>query len=244
MGFQPQDTGTRLLKHSGYARLEAGTAIVIADVAAVGPDYLPGHAHADSLSFELSLQSQRVLVNSGTSVYGTGLDRQRQRGTAAHNTIQIDGTNSSDVWSGFRVGRRASVKIERYETQPNLLLQAAHNGYQHLKGHPILRRYWELEKHGLEVCDFVNGKGHHCIEIFFHFHPDVYLEAVESSAFAVLRKNGDTILVMHVDSRLDWRVKPGFWHPHFGVSQANICLHGSYYGPLPIHFSTKLRWQD
>ncbi len=71
-------------------RLRAGRAvqrIALCDCAPVGPDYLPAHAHADTLSFELSLCGRRLLVNSGTSQYGTDGERQRQRGTAAHNSV-------------------------------------------------------------------------------------------------------------------------------------------------------------
>ncbi|MFB1490650.1 MULTISPECIES: heparinase II/III family protein [unclassified Thiocapsa] len=52
--------------------LEAGSAVALLDVAPIGPDYLPGHAHADTLSFELSLFGQRVIVNGGTSRYRIG----------------------------------------------------------------------------------------------------------------------------------------------------------------------------
>ena len=60
----------------------------ILDVAEVGPSYQPGHAHADTLSFELSLYGQRVLVNSGTSQYGNDAERYRQRSTGAHDAHQ------------------------------------------------------------------------------------------------------------------------------------------------------------
>jgi len=70
-------------------------AVVLLDVARVGPDYLPGHAHADSLSFELSVFGRRLLVNGGTSCYGMSAERLRQRGTAAHNTVVVDGLDSS-----------------------------------------------------------------------------------------------------------------------------------------------------
>ena len=50
-------------------------------------------------------------MNSGTSEYGLGEERQRQRGTAAHNTVVIDGENSSEVWAGFRVARRARARL-------------------------------------------------------------------------------------------------------------------------------------
>jgi len=95
------------LADSGYVRLQQGNAAALLDVARIGPDYLPGHAHADTLSFELSLFGQRVVVNSGTSQYGLGAERLRQRGTAAHSTVEVDGSDSSEVWGGFRVARRA-----------------------------------------------------------------------------------------------------------------------------------------
>ena len=53
--------GLTHLAASGYVRVEWDEAVALLDVAPVGPDYLPGHAHADTLSFELSLFGQRVL---------------------------------------------------------------------------------------------------------------------------------------------------------------------------------------
>ncbi len=79
----PEGAVTRI-SDSGYIRLELGEAIVLLDVARIGPDYLPGHAHADTLSFELSLFGQRVVVNSGISCYGVSDKRLQQRCTAAH----------------------------------------------------------------------------------------------------------------------------------------------------------------
>ena len=204
---------------------------------------MPGHAHADSLSFELSLDQQRILVNSGTSVYGIGTERQQQRGTAAHNTIQLDGMNSSDVWSGFRVGRRARVQIEKFETQPTPLLQAAHDGYRHLPGHPAHHRLWEMKENELTITDTLEGKGNHFAEVFFHFHPDYHLTLTSSATIAVQQGNNTVVLLIHVDNRLNWEIKPGLWHPSFGQSENNIHLHGQYRGFLPIHFSTLFSWK-
>ena len=50
--------------------------------------------------------------DSGTSTYERDSERLRQRGTAAHNTVQLGGVDSSEVWSGFRVGRRARPRAE------------------------------------------------------------------------------------------------------------------------------------
>ena len=107
-----------LLKDSGYIRISNGSAVALLDVSKIGPDYLPGHAHADSLSFELSIDNQRIMVNSGTSCYGLSIERLKQRGTLSHNTVTVNGENSSEVWGGFRVAKRAYPReLKIYDSQ-------------------------------------------------------------------------------------------------------------------------------
>jgi uncharacterized heparinase superfamily protein len=103
------DGSTHHYDVSGYIAVRQHNQVALLDVAAIGPDYIPGHAHADTLSFEWSLFGQRVLVNSGISEYGVSAERLRQRGTAAHNTVVVNDESSSEVWSGFRVARRAAA---------------------------------------------------------------------------------------------------------------------------------------
>ena len=115
---------------SGYSRVKVDKAIAIIDRAAVGPNYLPAHAHADTFSFELSLFGQRVVVNSGTSIYAEGRQRQIERSTSAHSTVNIDNENSSEVWSSFRVARRARVYNRKQSvTKDEICLSACHDGY-------------------------------------------------------------------------------------------------------------------
>ena len=40
------------LSDSGYSRVDIGNAVALIDRAPIGPDYLPGHAHADTFSFD------------------------------------------------------------------------------------------------------------------------------------------------------------------------------------------------
>ena len=104
-----------LLRDSGYIRYTSNNLVGLLDVAPIGPDYIPGHAHADTLSFEISIFGQRLLVNSGISEYGVSSVRQYERSTMAHNTVVINNENSSEIWSGFRVARRAypfDLKVE------------------------------------------------------------------------------------------------------------------------------------
>ena len=93
------------MKESGYGIIEwKRDHKLIVDIAKIGPDYQPGHGHADTLSFELSIFGQRVFVNSGISQYENNSERLRQRSTPAHNTVVVNDNISSDVWNSFRVG--------------------------------------------------------------------------------------------------------------------------------------------
>ena len=183
-------SGTLHLQPSGYVRIARGAAVALLDLALIGPDYLPGHAHADTLSFELSLGGRLVLVNRGTSVYGSGPRRQLERGTAAHNTVQIGDENSSEVWSGFRVGRRArpvQVHVDGF------VAMASHDGYCHLPGRPTHRRRWTLEDTSLMVEDWLDRRSDlpaalHAVARF-HLHPGLRLVESGPRSWQVMAEN-------------------------------------------------------
>ncbi|MBL8470195.1 MAG: alginate lyase family protein [Rhodocyclaceae bacterium] len=228
---------------SGYVRMEAGAAVLIADCAAIGPDYLPAHGHADSLSFELSLQSRRVLVNSGTSIYAGGPLRQAQRGTAAHNTLRLDGRDSSDVWAEFRVARRARTQLELGPDPLQGLLQASHDGYRHLSGAARHRRRWQLGLDELNIFDSVEGKGYHRVECFLHFHPDWSVRMQAADCYIVRSADAALVFELSVDPKLGWYLEEDAWYPEFGRKVTNVRLRGDYQGRLPLQFETRLTWR-
>ena len=221
------DTGTGRfasvwLADSGYARLENPRAVALMDLAAVGPDYLPGHAHADTLSVELSVHGQRILVNSGTSRYGADQERLRQRGTAAHNTVVIDAQDSSEVWGGFRVARRARIlraDVDLASAQPSA--RGSHDGYARLPNRPIHERLLTLRDTGCVIEDRVSAPQSDAVARF-HFHPALDVRQDLPGAGAVSWGDGH---------RVSWAVECGtawieetHWHPHFGEAIPNVCL--------------------
>lgn len=215
--------GVTHLADSGYVRMQHGEGVALLDAAPVGPDYLPGHAHADTLSLELSLFGQRVIVNSGTSCYGTGHERQRQRATAAHSTVEVDGEDSSEVWGGFRVARRArpfDLRVEAGVGSSRVL--CAHDGYMRLPGRPVHRRNCRLTRHGLWIRDEVDGRFRRAVARF-HFHPGVTVVPEASAAEGYLLLAEGAIASWSV-TRGAARVRAGSYHPAFGVSQPNYCL--------------------
>ena len=168
---QPPVNAVIRLGSSGYVRVARGALLALLDAAPVGASYLPGHAHADTLSFELSLGGRRVIVNGGTSCYGTGAQRQRERGTAWHSTVEVAGENSSEVWHGFRLGRRAHVVDVRIA---DWTIEGAHDGYCHLAGAPFHRRRWSFEPERMIVEDAVVPARHPAVARY-HFAPGVRL---------------------------------------------------------------------
>ena len=99
-GSSEGKAGTFALAESGYygERTERGHyVIVICDAGPIGPDYVPGHGHADLFSFELSLNGARLVVDSGVASYEAGPMRQYCRSTRAHNTLEIDGQGPGRV---------------------------------------------------------------------------------------------------------------------------------------------------
>lgn len=224
LGFEPLAELERItwLNSSGYARLESAPAVLICDMAPIGPDYLPGHAHADTLSFEFSLFGQRVIVNSGTSQYGLGAERLRQRGTRAHSTVTVAGKNSSDVWSGFRVGSRARpLGASVTSAEGCLMAECGHDGYRALSGNPRHMRKWILTKDTLTVCDAVSPD-QHVSEARFYLHPGVRLE-LSRKAFGVLALPCGAEVCVECEGGTA-RLEQGTWHPEFGLAVENTCL--------------------
>jgi uncharacterized heparinase superfamily protein len=184
--------GVRVLSESGYVRFDRDNLALIVDVGEIGPDYQPGHAHCDCLSFELSLGGKRCLVNTGVSTYNNDAKRRMERSTAAHNTVSIPGMEQSEIWSAFRVGRRArpfDVDVGASH------VYAAQDGYRS-RG-IVHRRHFNFCDNGLEISDdleagtAVTGIAH------FHCHPDVNPEirggAVEIDGLTLLVENAQKV---------------------------------------------------
>lgn len=219
----------RYMSDSGYCRVDmSNDCVAVLDLARIGPDYLPGHAHADTLSFELSLFGNRVLVNSGTACYGTSSERLRQRGTAAHNTVVVNNENSSEVWSSFRVARRAyPIGTNVLRETEKIYIQSCHTGYRRLKGRNTHCRSWTAEPNRLTVEDLVQGPFEAAVA-YFHLHPDmdVDVSSIDIGKATLKSKNLRRIKVCVEGGRLS--IISGNWYPQFGTSFPNVCLKISF----------------
>ena len=220
----------RRLMPSGYVSIDLPPFFLLCDVAPIGPDYLPAHAHADTLSFEMSFRGRRVFVNSGTSVYGRGAERQRQRGTAAHNTLVIDDENSSEVWAGFRVARRSQARLLSAQAEDReFSVVGEHDGYRRLRGKNLHRRRWTLNAHELFIEDNVEGR-FRSAKCYFHLHPEIHARRGAGSDVRLSDARG-VLLDVRFEGAAAVDVIDSTWHPEFGVSLPASCIVAQLDGP-------------
>ncbi len=231
LGFAPLDKSTDEVKifnfkNSGYMCASSLESKLIFDACKIGPDYIPGHGHADTLSFELSLGRERVFVNSGISEYGLSQKRISQRKTCSHNTVEVDNKDSSQVWSGFRVANRANIVNRQISYKNNIIsMSATHDGYKTLFGGCFHFRELNLYKDKLFIKDLLKGRFDNA-RSFFYFHPKLHV-SIENNHLIIRGRN----FAMHSDiNNKNIVLKDSLWHPEFGMDIPNKKIEVSFDG--------------
>lgn len=227
---------------SGYYVCRKASDMIIIDCGPIGPDYQPGHAHCDTLSYELVLDGHRVVVDSGVFDYEPSPERAYVRSTRAHNTVIVDGEEQSEVWGVFRVARRArpiSSCIGRTE-DGTILFEGAHDGYKRLTGKPIHHRRIRYDEQGSwVVSDELTGVGSHYMESVVHIHPDCTIIRSGAQSFRIERC-GECIAIIDVLTVCQATVELGCYFPEFGLSSKNPMLAFSCSGEVPLQLSYRI----
>lgn len=122
-----------------------------------------GHSHAHALHFTLRRGAEDVLVDPGTYTYiSDPAWRDRFRGTAAHNTVRIDGRDQADPAGPFRWSNVPKMEILEWQAQPwKLRASCAYRGVRH-------ERRIFYQDGAIWVLDEISGAGRHRVEQFWH----------------------------------------------------------------------------
>ena len=184
----PSPSALTVLKPSGYVIIKPDARIhLVADVGPPCPKELPAHAHADCLSFELAVDGRRILVNSGTSTYEPSARRQFERSTAAHNTIEVDSADQTEVWGTFRAAHLAQARLEvAGADKDGVTVRASHDGYTRLADSPRHTRTWHVRPASLDIHDDItgeNGVGVHRSQLRIHVAPGVESAVVSDGSY-------------------------------------------------------------
>lgn len=223
LGYEPpvpaQGQELRAYPDSGYYMIANGGDCLIVDCGPVGPDYQPGHAHCDTLSYELAIDGRRVIVDSGVYDYESSPERAYARSTRAHNTVMVDGVEQSEIWGVFRVARRARpirASLRRGE-EGRVIFEGAHDGYRRLPGKPIHSRIITYDGRGEWVIeDRLAGKGAHRMETYVHVHPDFRVMG-EDRLLKLVEPGGRIVATVEPLTPSDVRLDRGWYFPQFGL---------------------------
>ncbi|MGH7211556.1 MAG: heparinase II/III family protein, partial [Acetobacteraceae bacterium] len=183
--------GPASLPDGGFQRLSAGRSLLIVDCGLPAPPGLDRLAHAGTLSFEFSVGRERLVVNCGASPAAGTEWRNAARATAAHSTLVVADTNSSELLPEG-LGRRPSrVEVTRQGAEGAHWLEVSHDGWQKPFG-AVHRRRLYLSESGddLRGEDTVEAANPQPYTIRFHLHPTVKATLQQDGEAALLRLAG------------------------------------------------------
>lgn len=145
---------------------------LVADAGPLGYQTIAAHGHADALSFTLSIGGMEFLIDPGTYAYHTQSPwRDYFRGTAAHNTLRVDGVDQSRSGGNFMWLRKANAGCSLWVSSAERdLFEGWHDGYMHLTDPVMHRRRIIFDKfvRRIVIEDWLQMAGVHQIELFFH----------------------------------------------------------------------------
>ncbi len=206
-----------MLAEGGFHRLQAGRSVLIVDCGAPAPPKLDRFAHAGTASFELSVGRDRMIVNVGSAPAAGSEWRDATRATAAHSTLAIADTNSSELRPDGLGRRPETVEVQRQEASGAHWLEVNHDGYRRPFG-AVHRRRLYMSESGEDIRgeDAVEAAEPQPYVVRFHLHPDVD---------ASLQQDGEAVL-LRLPAGSGWRLR---------ADGAQVTLEESIYlgGPAP-----------
>jgi len=209
--------GNWALPEAGYYGFRDGAGnYLICDAGPIGPDYLPGHAHGDIFSFELSLKGHRVIVDSGVYEYAEGLMRDYCRSTGAHNTVEIAGQDQCEFWGAFRVARRGHPHdIVWQPSGEGFVLSGWHDGYRRLSGAPThYRQFIRSKDVFLKIQDRVESHSPVKIVSRVHLHPDCLIKSHKGNQIDISYPGGQFRITFFGEG--DLKFESSIYCPEFG----------------------------
>jgi len=180
-------------RESGYAIVRSDWAVPVEKASmlfVMGMFFQTGHKLPDDLSFEWFDQGERILTNAGKYSYSNGPFRDYVTSTAAHNTIEIDGTTRK-LAEAMRYG--SAIKDAKVMGETFLIRGTVprEGGIDHERLVLFRPERW------LAIVDTLQGDALHQYTQWFHFAPQWRLEQAEEG-LRLVSSSGRAVLVRHL----------------------------------------------
>ncbi len=236
---------SRTYENSGYTLCNPiGNIKLILDHGQLGMAPLFGHGHADCLSLLMFSGQREIITDCGTYGYAVSPEwRKFFRGTAAHNTVSVDGYDQADHINSFmwKDAYQANLLFSE-EIDNGLYLLACHNGYESL-GVTHWRGIFVDSENGCFVWDRLVGTGNHNLMLRWHV-ADVISRDGNSFSIDVEQKIDLTIDNAHeiIVHRGNLNPIMGWKSNGYGEKIPVSTVEAEYYGELPHEFHTNVLW--
>jgi hypothetical protein len=140
-----------------------------------------GHAHADALSFDLTVNGLPVLVDPGTFTYADPVLRNAFREALAHNTATVDGEGASTPGRLFQWERVTDVTPGLWTAGPRFdYLSAHHAGFSSIAPLGIHRREVVFARtRGWLIRDRLDLAPGHRVSLTYQVAPGLVLEETD-----------------------------------------------------------------
>jgi uncharacterized heparinase superfamily protein len=187
----------------GYVVLGGAGCHLVFDAGPLGYLGIAAHGHADALSFCLAVDGIWWLVDPGTYAYHSSPAwRTYFRGSAAHNTVRINGQDQSRTGGAFMWLKKARAHIENHGVLDEIqYVIGSHDGYRDAGIEHVREVRLAPAQCEIKVTDSLNGATTGEAEIFFHFAPDVQINhSTADNCWIAKRTDCDYRLMLYTDS--------------------------------------------
>lgn len=206
-----------------------------------------GHGHADALSLRLTMNGSRWLVDSGSGVYisSDSANRDTFRGTAAHNTMRVDGMDQAVAGEPFSWTAIPTTRAESWISAKTFTyFSGSHNGYERLAD-PVTHQRSVLRVNGALwlVRDVATGRAQHDLELRWHFASDVVVREGGTGELVASRpESNEPALRMIVPEDTAWKttITRGLLSPAYGRYQPDAIVRSEARIQLPAEMATAL----
>ena len=203
-----------------------------------------GHAHADALSLQLTLDGERFLVDPGTCAYvSDGPERSRFRGTAAHNTLRVDNCEQGVEGGPFPWRSLPAVEVTRWVSGEWFdLFSARHTGYERLAD-PVVHHRTVLSRKGrlCFVVDVATGHETHELELAWHLDPQLHV-ARQEHGLLVKGRSASLALVPLAKAGWSRTLEEDWYSPVYGRRERSAVVRLRARTRLPADFATVLEF--
>ena len=188
------------LTEGGFHRMQAGRTVLIVDAGVPPPPDLDRSSHAGTLSMELSVGRDRMIVNVGAFPAGGQQWQDAARATAAHSTLVIGDVSSSELRPEGLGRRPTQVNAQRQEANGAHWLEADHDGWMRPFG-ALHRRRLYMSESGEDIRgeDVIEAQSPQAFTLRFHLQPHVVASPQQDGAAVLMRLRSGGHWILRAD---------------------------------------------